>query len=171
PLAMVKMGAVRTHDLVCPRAVAQIAAAFGAGDQDLNLGRALILAALEIGQNCISSMYHFLIGRHTAAIGSVPCLNGGKVASVILFLPNCGTPHHVRLVSSCCRDHGEHSAKRQNQSTADNSLRIHVSSSSKRKRILKDWLGKGKTEDSRSSLSRRTISDSSTIETDSSRNQ
>src|SRR3977135_2284625 len=60
---MVNMGAVRAGDLVRPDAVAQIAAAPGAGDGDLHLGQASILARLELGQNRIAAVYGVLIGR------------------------------------------------------------------------------------------------------------
>ena len=68
---MVNMGAVRAGDLVRPDAVAQIGVAPGAGDGNLHLGQASILARLELGQNRIAAVYGFLIERHAAAIAGV----------------------------------------------------------------------------------------------------
>src|SRR5271157_2720457 len=59
PLAMVNMGAVRTGDLVRPGTVGQIAAALGGSNDDLNLGKAPILAGLELGQNRYAAVYRF----------------------------------------------------------------------------------------------------------------
>src|ERR1700690_2859552 len=51
PLAVVEMGAVCSRDHVGPRAIADIVAALGASDYDLDLGESPIFAGLELGQN------------------------------------------------------------------------------------------------------------------------
>src|SRR6476646_6297986 len=99
---MVDMSAVGAGDHERPRAVAQIAAALGGCDCDLDLGRAPILASLKLGQNGIAAMYKFLLGRYSAAIVAVQCHTARKGVGVIFFLPSGGTRRHARTVRSGC---------------------------------------------------------------------
>ena len=123
---MVNMGSVRAGDLVRPDAIAQIAAALGAGDGNLHLGQASILARLELGQNRIAAMYRFLIGRHSAAVAGVERHNPGKVAGVLLFFPNCGERRNVRLVGRCYLNRNQRRGQHQAESATNSFLRVHV---------------------------------------------
>ena len=56
PLAVVNMGTVSPRGHIRPGAIADIAAALGGSDGDLDLGGAMILAGLELRQDSIPAM-------------------------------------------------------------------------------------------------------------------
>jgi hypothetical protein len=56
----------------------------------------------------------FLIGWHSAAIGSVQGRNGGEVTRVVLFFPSSRAARHVRFIDRRSGDCGDHGGDQQN---------------------------------------------------------